>query len=596
MSSFNLSKIGELLEDTSQKSVSTGVSFAGKSLKLNSENDGKEVVDAIKNCIKLEYLDLEGNTLGPEAAKTIAKCLEEHGSNLKRALWKDMFTGRMKDEIPLALEYLGNGLCTAGTKLVELDLSDNAFGPIGVKGLATLLSSSSCYSLQELRLNNNGLGISGAKMLAQALHDCYSKSVKAGSPLALKVFIAGRNRLENEGATALASVFKQLKSLEEIVIPQNGIYHAGISALAEGLSANLGLRILNLNDNTVGPKGAQALARILPNLKCLENINLGDCLLKTKGAIVLTQALGDDGSYPALTELNLSYNEIRSNGIDPIVQAVAHKAQLTSLLLDGNFFGSEGRESLKEGLSAWGRLESLGTLEEDATDDETENTDEESDEDDDDDDDDVGDENIKIQKDVKAGIIQSPANKDAKKPITIPEFLNSPSGENLLILKQHGNKAQDFIDHAKCTVDKQNQDTSFSEELLRIIMKVSSLCGSGFMDVRIYAESLSDELYLALFSHAIKTNQIHVLNNNLLVNLGLLKGENKDSEKINVNLEGCFKALEIISQRNYFLSQTKETLKLFIDKPMKKGRSQVIDPLQDVKMSLKTALERISIV
>lgn len=57
-------------------------------------------------------------------------------------------------------------------------------------------------------------------------------------------------------------------------------------------------------------------------------------------------------------------------------------------------------------------------------------------------------------------------------------------------------------------------------------MKVSSLCGSGFMDVRIYAESLSDELYLALFSHAIKTNQIHVLNNNLLVNLGLLKVSN----------------------------------------------------------------------
>lgn len=118
--------------------------------------------------------------MGPEAAKTIAKCLEEHGSNLKRALWKDMFTGRMKDEIPLALEYLGKGLCTAGTKLVELDLSDNAFGPIGVKGLAALLSSSSCYSLQELRLNNNGLGISGAKMLAQALLDCHTRSVKAG--------------------------------------------------------------------------------------------------------------------------------------------------------------------------------------------------------------------------------------------------------------------------------------------------------------------------------------------------------------------------------------------------------------------------------
>lgn len=40
MTSFNLSEIGELLKDASQKSASTGVSFAGKSLKLNSEEDG----------------------------------------------------------------------------------------------------------------------------------------------------------------------------------------------------------------------------------------------------------------------------------------------------------------------------------------------------------------------------------------------------------------------------------------------------------------------------------------------------------------------------------------------------------------------------
>lgn len=89
-----------------------------------------------------------------------------------------MFTGRMKEEIPLALEYLGTGLCVAQTHLVELDLSDNAFGPIGVKGLATLLSSSACFTLRELRLNNNGLGITGGKMLAKALLDCYANSSK----------------------------------------------------------------------------------------------------------------------------------------------------------------------------------------------------------------------------------------------------------------------------------------------------------------------------------------------------------------------------------------------------------------------------------
>jgi Ran GTPase-activating protein 1 len=47
---------------------------------------------------------------------------------------------------------------------VELDLSDNAFGPVGVEGLAMLLRSPSCHALEILKLNNNGLGIGGGKV------------------------------------------------------------------------------------------------------------------------------------------------------------------------------------------------------------------------------------------------------------------------------------------------------------------------------------------------------------------------------------------------------------------------------------------------
>ena len=104
-------------------------------------------------------------------------------------------------------QSLGSGLCLAGAQLTELDLSDNAFGPIGVEGLAGLLTSPVCYSLQELRLNNNGLGITGGKMLAKALLECHKKSSEKGAGLPLKLFIAGRNRLENEGAEALSKVF-----------------------------------------------------------------------------------------------------------------------------------------------------------------------------------------------------------------------------------------------------------------------------------------------------------------------------------------------------------------------------------------------------
>ena len=226
-------------------------------------------------------------------------------------------------------------------------------------------------------------------------------------------------------------------------MPQNGIYHVGITALAGGLSANPSLRILNLNDNTIGPKGALALAQVLPNFTCLERLNLGDCLLKTKGALVLAEALAIEGSHLALTELNLSYNEIRTSGVDPIAQAMINKTQLISLQLDGNFFGSEGRDSLKESLSKYDRIESLGTLEEDATDDETEEEGEETEEESSDDNNENEDENSDVGSNKKT------ANSEVKKTITIREFLKAPTGENLLILKQQGKKAQDFIDYAK---------------------------------------------------------------------------------------------------------------------------------------------------
>ncbi|XP_063987105.1 ran GTPase-activating protein 1 [Diachasmimorpha longicaudata] len=588
--SFNFKEITEQLNEATSDARGAGVSFSGKSLKLNSEDDAKEVCDEIKKCEKMGYLDLEGNTLGADAAKAVSKALETHGSHLKRALWKDMFTGRMKTEIPKALEYLGDGLNRAGARLVELDLSDNAFGPIGVQGLAAFLRSSTCYTLQELRLNNNGLGIAGGKMLAKALLDCHVNSSKEGKPLALRVFIAGRNRLENEGATALAGVFEKLGSLEEVVMPQNGIYHPGVSALANALSNNPGLRILNLNDNTVGPKGAQALADVLHNFKSLEYLNLGDCLLKTRGALLIADALGIQGNHISLTELNLSFNEIRPRAAESLARAVADKDQLTSFHLDGNAFGESGRTALRNFLTTSERIESLGGFDEDVTDDEESEegetgSEEEEDKDTDDSDEDDG---VYIEKEET---VQTPMqHKGVKNPIKVEEFMKSSTGENLLLIE--GDKVAQFLEYAKRVSQDNNHQDTYVDELLPIVMKVSSHCGSGYADIRVEAEHLTDLLYSELFHYASKNDQMSNLNNNLLVDLGLIKSEDKNGGKIDWNLEGCFKALEKIVQKDYFPSLTKDALKLFIEKPIKPGR-KFVDPFQEVKTSLKAILDRL---
>lgn len=50
----------------------------------------RELVEAINKCEKLDFLDLEGNTLGVEAAVFIGKALEKH-PEMKKALWKGKF-------------------------------------------------------------------------------------------------------------------------------------------------------------------------------------------------------------------------------------------------------------------------------------------------------------------------------------------------------------------------------------------------------------------------------------------------------------------------------------------------------------------------
>lgn len=274
----------------------------------------------------------------------------------------------MKTEIPIALTDLSNGIMFAKAQLTVLDLSDNALGPNGMKGLVDLIKSPSCFSLQELRLMNCGLGITGAKMLAESLNHCYEESVKRDTPMELRVFAAGRNRLENEGAKALSAVFAKMQSLQEITIPQNGIYHQGMSALANALKVNINMRVINFMDNTITSKGAEHLADAFYSIENLREINLGDCLLKSLGGQIICEALND--CHPDLEYLNLSGNEIGPEiGIE-IASTMGHKDCLKQLILDSNCFGEEGVEQIQEIMNELGKGDLLSIEDDDGLDEE----------------------------------------------------------------------------------------------------------------------------------------------------------------------------------------------------------------------------------
>ncbi|KAJ2161261.1 Ran GAP Rna1 [Coemansia sp. RSA 552] len=308
-------------------------SLEGRGLKLTTAADIAPYIAELQAVENLEEVRLNGNTLGPEAAKALADVLRTKVT-LKVATLYDIFTSRLKDEVKEGLV----ALCAALTELpelVEVDLSDNAFGPLGAEAMADFLSKHT--QLQVLKLNNNGLGVQGGQTIANALLASQQESERQGKTPALHTIVCGRNRLENGSAPYFAKAYKALGTLREVRMPQNGIRPEGITELVAGLRGNP-LKSLDLQDNTFTHIGSKALAEALAEWEVLEALNIGDCLLGATGGLLVIQALK---SRASLKTVNLQYNEIEYDGALAMAEALAELSALERLELNGNRFDAE---------------------------------------------------------------------------------------------------------------------------------------------------------------------------------------------------------------------------------------------------------------
>ena len=148
-------------------------------------------------------IELSSNSLGFEAAKALAEEIKEL-ANLQVVIYRDIFVSRKKEDLPKSLLELIKAIADKNIRV--LDLSDNAFGPIGVSAFDFFLKKTT--ALKELLIENNGLGPEGAEMVAQSLLD--------NPEILLDTLIINRNRLENKGAIAISKVLHKMKSLKTV--------------------------------------------------------------------------------------------------------------------------------------------------------------------------------------------------------------------------------------------------------------------------------------------------------------------------------------------------------------------------------------------
>ena len=288
---------------------------------------------------KVTEIVLSQNSYGPEACKAIAESISKC-ENLRVANFSDIFTGRLREQVVTSMVYLSEALLNC-TKLEVLNLSDNAFGPDGVRAFSVLLENAP--NLKEINVTNNGLGPESARLIAEGL--------KKNPLIKLEVFSAGRDRLENPGIIELAQVFGQMQSLRKISIPQNGIKKEGMVALFRNLLNNPELQILEVNDNYLNdPEAFEALSTCIENLNYLAVVNIGDCMIGDSGASKVLNALKT--TSPHLLELNLQYNELASSKIcDEIMELIQIRPNLEKVNLQGNEFKTSTKNKIREQLA-----------------------------------------------------------------------------------------------------------------------------------------------------------------------------------------------------------------------------------------------------
>ncbi|KRX98302.1 Ran GTPase-activating protein 1 [Trichinella pseudospiralis] len=389
MAELDIDRINEQIKKLDVVDSGT-FSIAGKGLFYDDDDEIDNLAKSLKDA-SFEKLNLSGNSIGIKAAAAIGDALKLN-SSIKELHLSDLFTRRTLDEIPYCLKHIFDAIVESGAKIEILDLSDSAFGKIGADELVNFFSSPSAWSLHTLLLHNNGLGIGGGQVIANALKTAHHNSKMANVKFNLKTVVIGRNRLENAGATALADAFQvffdkqesqrfdninemlfssflfplqqqTIGTLEEIVMPQNGITGPGIIELLKAFSKNPSLKKIDLSDNTFSKDAATSLKEMLKQLKKLEFVNFDDCLLRNHCAEHLAQGLAL--ASPNLSEIHLNGCEFHTSAASQILLSLKSKASLSKINMNNNQFGKKGVEVIKSIASDLGLADFLGSLSDD---------------------------------------------------------------------------------------------------------------------------------------------------------------------------------------------------------------------------------------
>ena len=135
-----------------------------------------------------------------DSAPIVAESIRNVANTLERADVSDIIAGRPEKEVLQVLQIVSAALAEC-SKLLHVNISDNALGEKGIRACGEVLTSST--SLEELYLQNIGCSVNACKAVAE-LVTCST----------LKLVHLFNNMSDNAGAQHIADLLARNPNME----------------------------------------------------------------------------------------------------------------------------------------------------------------------------------------------------------------------------------------------------------------------------------------------------------------------------------------------------------------------------------------------
>ena len=322
-----------ILKALKEKSVLTKLHLDNN---LMTEELAEDLAAVIENNSSLEELSIGKNKFGLSAG-TILQALQKHSRLKVLSLSDNNLTAHVAEELAtminnnLGLKELyihDNDFQTSVaiilkalkeiSTLTKLYLNNSLITKEAAEDLANTIKNNT--NLQELRIDNNNLGLSAAPILQALKDNCNLKKLNLEN-----------NNMTEQVAEDLANVIKNNQSLEELYLSNNN-FKTSVAVILKALKEKSVLKKLRLSKNLMTKEAVEDLSDVIKNNTHLEQLYVADNKLGIQAAVIL-QALSNSSK---IKSLNLSNNSMTEQLIGDLINVIRNNLDLEELYLYNN--------------------------------------------------------------------------------------------------------------------------------------------------------------------------------------------------------------------------------------------------------------------